>query len=152
MVDVGTPCYCLTNVGFLLLWFLQIFGTVCLFWYIYAVWDFWLILGLWANWSDPTRRCQVEVKGESRPKPKFLSAYWQWLTITKPWQINLIQAILSNSYFLLYQELSYDESLSSQPEAWLVKKYLFYACNHKISKRTSYWNSKLFPVHVLFLW
>ena len=35
---------------------------------------------------------------------------------------------------MLYQDLSYDETLAGQPGAWLVKKYVIYACNHKISK------------------
>ena len=34
----------------------------------------------------------------------------------------------------LYQNLSYGEFFAGQPGAWLVKQYVLYACNHKITK------------------
>ena len=45
----------------------------------------------------------------------------------------------------LNQDLSYDESLSGQPGAWLVKKYSLYACNHKTSKKAQCYNSIYVP-------
>ena len=39
---------------------------------------------------------------------------------------------------IIYQDLSYGEILAGQPGVRLVKKYVLYACNHKISKGTSY--------------
>ena len=52
------------------------------------------------------------------------------------------------SYYIakvnINQDLSYNESLSGQPEAWLVNKIFFrmHAINQHFLKNTSYLNSK----------
>ena len=93
---------------------------------------------IWSVWEQKNywRNCLKDIKLKLRATfsqsayKTFVGSrivfYWldgtDWLTDwLTDWHIN--------------QDLSYGEILAGQPGAWLVKKYIFYACNHKISKR-----------------
>ena len=66
------------------------------------------------------------------------------MSLVSTWTANylglsmMFVCLLQIAITVWYQDLSYGEILAGQPGAWLVKKNVLYACNHKNLKRTSY--------------